>query len=135
MKVARIAVFSAIVLLERLCTYSVLMTLDLADTWVVIVESLVFLLVFFLCAKWYFKQVEPTLQSGLMLGFLSIFFMTAYKYILGWVGDLSALDESIFMLVAGSFGTLTWWWFAEIVLLSAYVGFEFDGTYSPDTKK
>ncbi len=78
-----------------------------------------------LLAKWYFKAEQPTIKRGFLLGLIAI--------IVGTVLDLIITVP----LFVRSYDTFFTDWklyvgFAEILLLTTYAGFEFDGTFSEE---
>ncbi len=81
-----------------------------------------------LLAKWYFKKVIPTAKSGFHLGIVAI----VVALVLDGLSILATYlsGQSLDMFAA----LYTDWKFyatiVEIVLLTIYAGFEFDGTYT-----
>ncbi len=81
-----------------------------------------------LLAKWYFKKVMPTPKAGFRLGVLAVAvaFLLDGLVVLGTYASGESLDTFAAMYADWKvYATIV-----EIVLLTTYAGFEFDGTYT-----
>lgn len=81
-----------------------------------------------LLAKWYFKSVAPTAKRGLALGVLAIFVAVVFDGIFALIAHASGvgMDEFASMYTDWKFYCTI----VEVLFLTSYAGFEFDGTYS-----
>ena len=84
-------------------------------------------IVLLLC-KWYFKMDAPNLKKGIVLGIVLLFVALGLDVII--TVPLFVKSYSVFfgdwMMYIG---------YVEILLLSIYAGFEFDGTFTKEIDK
>jgi len=80
--------------------------------------------------KWYFKMEAPTLNKGFMLGVFALIVGVLLDAILLSISS-SAASVPFQQMAMELYGD---WRFyvalAEVLLLTTYAGFEFDGTYT-----
>jgi len=90
--------------------------------WIVLVP------VVLLSAKWYFKMDAPTTKKGFMLGIDVIVVGIILDVIMAFAGG--SAQETLSMMYQN------WMFIAslgEVLLLTTFAGFEFDGTYTKDS--
>jgi len=84
-------------------------------------------LIFFL-GKWYFRNVSPTVQHGLQLGVVAIGVALLCDALLAFVTVVAGQPVDAFVALYTD-----WKLYAtifEIILLTTYMGYEFDGTFT-----
>ena len=90
--------------------------------WVLLVPIVLFF------AKWYFNMDEPTTKKGIVLGIIALVVGELLNVIITvplFIKSYSLFYSNIYMYI----GML------EVLLLTTYAGYEFDGTYTVDTDK
>lgn len=90
--------------------------------WIVLVP------VVLLSAKWYFKMDAPTTKKGFMLGIYAIVVGILLDVIMAFAGG--SAQETLSMMYQN------WMFIAslgEVLLLTTFAGFEFDGTYTKES--
>ena len=85
-----------------------------------------------LLAKWYFKQAAPTLRNGIHLGVLTIIVSLILDGLMvaGALAAGESLEQFKELYTSWPFYVTVF----EIILLTAYAGYEFDGTYTAPEK-
>ncbi len=77
-----------------------------------------------LTAKWYFKADPPTLKKGILLGIIALV-----------VGSILDAIITVPLFIEGNYGEfflnkLMYIGYAWFLILTAYAGYEFDGTFT-----
>ncbi|MBT3539395.1 hypothetical protein HOF40_04190 [Candidatus Parcubacteria bacterium] len=81
-----------------------------------------------LLAKWYFREDSPTTKKGFLLGIIGVLVGTVLDIAITvplFVKSYSVFYSNVFMYIG----------IAEGILLATYAGFEFDATYTMESKK
>lgn len=92
-----------------------------------------FIPIILLLSKWYFKEVEPTVKRGFLLGLVSVG-VTLSIDLIGYSSlRLAGQDTAVY---AGLYGNWRFWiTFGLVIVLCTFAGWEFDGTHSKPSKE